>query len=319
MYKYIIKRLLQLIPVILGVSLLIFVIMDMASGDVTAIIAGEGMTEEDIEALRTSLGLNDPLLVRYARYMWNLMHGDMGTSYIYKKPVWDMFITRFPNTLFLASSVTLFAVITSIPLGVYSAVHHGSIGDNISMIVAMLGMSIPNFWFGLMLIIFFSLKLGWLPSSGNDQGLRSVILPALTLGTDKMASLARITRSSMLDVIRADYLRTARSKGVTEKLVIYKHALRNALIPIITNIGGMFAGCLGGATLTESVFTWPGVGSLIIDSIKSRDTIVVTGCIIIKTITISVVLLLVDILYAYVDPRIKSQYAKKGRKKTDEE
>jgi len=319
MYKYICKRLLQLLPVLIGVSLLIFVIMDLASGDVTAIIAGEDMTQAEIEELRRSLGLTDPLLVRYVRYMWNLLHGDMGTSYIYGKPVWDMFITRFPNTLALAAGVTVFAVLTSIPLGVYSAVHHGSLADNISMIIAMLGMSIPNFWFGLMLIIVFSLNLGWFPSAGNDAGLRSLVLPALTLGTDKMASLARITRSSMLDVIRADYLRTARAKGVPERLVIYKHALRNALIPIITNIGGMFAGCLGGATVTESVFTWPGVGSLIIDSIKSRDTIVVTGCIIIKTVTISIVLLLVDILYAYVDPRIKSQYTKKGGKKKNAE
>lgn len=319
MYKYICKRLLQLLPVLIGVSLLIFVIMDLASGDVTAIIAGEDMTQAEIEELRRSLGLTDPLLVRYVRYMWNLLHGDMGTSYIYGKPVWDMFITRFPNTLALAAGVTVFAVLTSIPLGVYSAVRHGSLADNISMIIAMLGMSIPNFWFGLMLIIVFSLNLGWFPSAGNEAGLRSLVLPALTLGTDKMASLARITRSSMLDVIRADYLRTARAKGVPERLVIYKHALRNALIPIITNIGGMFAGCLGGATVTESVFTWPGVGSLIIDSIKSRDTIVVTGCIIIKTVTISIVLLLVDILYAYVDPRIKSQYTKKGGKKKNAE
>lgn len=315
MHKYVFKRLLQLIPVVLGVSLMIFVIMDMASGDVTAVIAGEDMTNEEIEQLREDLGLNDPLLIRYARYMWDLFHGDMGNSYVTKQPVWNMFITRFPNTLALATSVTIFAVVISIPLGVFAAVHHGSLGDNISIVVAMLGLSIPNFWFGLMLIIVFSLNLGWLPSQGNDAGLLSLILPAITLGTDKMASLTRITRSSMLDVIRADYLRTARSKGVTERLVIYKHALRNALIPIITNVGSMFAGCLGGATLTESVFTWPGVGSLIIDSIKSRDTIVVTGCIIIKTITISVVLLMVDILYAFVDPRIKSQYTRKGGKK----
>lgn len=315
MYKYVIKRLMQLVPVVIGVSLMIFAIMDIAAGDVTALLAPEDATQQDIEKLRESLGLNDPLLVRYARYMWNLAHGDMGRSYISDVPVWDLFVSRFPNTLKLATSVTLFAVALSIPLGVYSAVHHGSIGDNIAGIVAMVGLSIPNFWFGLMLIILFSLKLGWLPSQGDEAGILSLIMPALTLGTDKMAGLTRLTRSTMLDVINADYLRTARAKGVTEKLVIYKHAMRNALLPILCNVGSMFAGSLGGATLTETVFAWPGVGRLIIDSINSRDTPVVTGCIIIKTITISVMLLVVDILYAYVDPRIRSQYIRKVEKK----
>ena len=292
MYKYVIKRLLQLIPVVIGVSLMIFVIMDIAAGDVTALLAPEDATQQDIEELRESLGLNDPLLVRYARYMWNLAHGDMGSSYISDEPVWDMFISRFPNTLKLATSVTIFAGIA-----------------------AMVGLSIPNFWFGLMLMILFSLKLGWLPSQGDEAGILSLIMPAITLGTDKMASLTRLTRSTMLDVINADYLRTARAKGVSEKLVIYKHALRNALLPILCDVGAMFAGSLGGATLTETVFAWPGVGRLIIDSINSRDTPVVTGCIIIKTITISVMLLVVDILYAYIDPRIRSQYIRKVEKK----
>jgi len=315
MYKYVIKRLLQLIPVVIGVSLMIFAIMDIASGDVTAFLAPDDATEEDIEKLRETLGLNDPLLVRYGRYMWDFLRGNMGNSFISDEPVLDMFLARFPNTLKLATSVTIFAVVLSIPLGVYSAVHHGSLGDNIAGIAALIGLSIPNFWFGLMLMILFSLKLGWLPSQGNEAGILSLIMPAITLGTDKMASLTRLTRSTMLDVINADYLRTARAKGVSEKLVIYKHALRNALLPILCDIGAMFAGSLGGATLTETVFAWPGVGRLIIDSINSRDTPVVTGCIIIKTVTISVMLLVVDILYAYVDPRIRSQYVRKVEKK----
>jgi len=314
MHRYVIKRILMLIPVIIGVSLLVYFIMDLSAGDVTALLATDDMTDEEIYQLKESLGLNDPLLMRYARYMWKLLHGDLGVSYISGEPVMDMFLNRFPNTVILALGSTLVCIILSIPLGIFSATHHGSLFDNIAMVGGLVGLSIPNFWLGLMLILVFSLKLGWLPSMGADHWY-SIILPAITVGTGWMASLTRTTRSSMLDVIRSDYLRTARSKGVSEKDVINKHALRNALIPIINSIGGTFAGAMGGAALTETVFSWPGVGRLIITSINNRDTDVVTGCIIMKTICISVTLLLVDILYAYVDPRIKSHYVRGGKKR----
>ena len=318
MYKYILKRVLMLIPVILGVSLLVFCIMNLASGDVTAVIGADEMDAQQLYELKERLGLNDPLLVRYADYMWNLItKGDLGNSFVSGTPVMQLFKNRFPNTIKLALGSTLVCIILSIPLGIYSAVHHGSVADNISMVGALLGLSIPNFWLGLMLIVVFALHLGWLPSEGAENW-KSIILPAVTIGTGFMASMTRVTRSSMLDVIRSDYLRTARAKGVPERQVIYKHALKNALIPIITSVGETFATALGGAVVTEAVFSWPGVGRLIIDSIRSRDTMIVVGCIIMKTIVISVILLIVDILYAFVDPRIKSHYAVRRRGKKNE-
>ena len=314
MHRYVIKRLLLLIPVIIGVSLFIFVSMDLATGDVTDSLGGEDMTEEQLHALRERLGLNDPLLVRYGRYMWGLLQGDLGTSALTGKPVMEMYRQKLPATMKLATATTIVAVALSIPLGIFAAKRHGTLADNIAMIGGLLGLSIPNFWLGLMLIIVFSLYLGWLPSQG-DNGILSLILPAITVGTGHMATITRTTRSSMLDVIRSDYLRTARAKGVPEKQVINKHALRNALIPIITVVGAQYAASLGGATLTENVFSWPGLGRLLIDSLNSRDTQVVTGVVIMKTILISVILLLVDLLYAFVDPRIKSQYSRGGKKK----
>ena len=314
MHRYVIKRLLLLIPVIIGVSLFIFVAMELAAGDVTDVLGGDDMTAEQLHALRERLGLNDPLLVRYAKYLWGLLHGDLGNSYITGKPVMEIYIEKLPATMKLATATCIVAVALSLPLGIYAARHRGTIQDNLAAVAGILGLSIPNFWLGLMLIIVFSLYLGWLPSQG-DHGITSIILPAITVGTGHMASITRTTRSSMLDVIRSDYLRTARAKGVPEKQVINKHALRNALIPIITVVGAQYAASLGGATLTENVFSWPGLGRQLIDSLNSRDTQVVTGVVIMKTIMISLILLLVDILYAFVDPRIKSQYARGGKKK----
>ncbi len=226
--------------------------------------------------------------------------------------MWEMFIQRLPATLALSLGAIIVSMIISIPLGVFSAIHNGSLGDNAAMVVALLGLSMPNFWLGLLLIIAFSLQLGLFPSGGMD-GIRSVILPAITIGTGYTAIMTRTTRSSMLDVIRQDYLRTARAKGVPEKVVIRKHALKNALIPIITVIGTQMAACIGGSVLTETVFAWPGVGRLIIDSVNQRDVPAVTGSIIMTTILISILLLVIDLLYAFVDPRIKAQYAKRGK------
>ncbi len=315
MLRYAIKRVLLMIPVVIGVSFLIYCIMAFAPGDIVSVTTGEdNLTEEQIEELRAYYGLDQPLVVRYFNYMNHFIHGDLGTSYITGKPVLDSFLQRLPATLKLAIASMIVSLLISIPLGIYSAVKHGSLQDNVSMIFAMLGLSIPNFWLGLMLIIAFSLYLGLLPSGGST-GFSSIILPAITTGTGLTATLARTTRSSMLDVIRQDYLRTARAKGVAEKSVILKHALRNALIPIITIAGGQFAACLGGSVVVETVFAWPGVGRLIVDSVTSRDTPMVTGCIIMKSTIIGVIILIVDLLYATIDPRIKAQYAKGGRRK----
>jgi peptide/nickel transport system permease protein len=304
----------MLFPVIIGVSLLIFLILNLAPGDIISVISGDGMSAEEVQALRAELGYDKPVLVRYLRYMSGLIRGDLGTSYITGRSVFHAYIERLPATMRLAFSSVLFSILLSIPLGIYSATHKGSIRDNISMVGALLGLSMPNFWLGLLLIIAFSLNIKIFPSSG-DTGFLSLVLPTITVGTGLMATLTRTTRSSMLDVIRQDYLRTARAKGVPEKKVIRKHALKNALIPIITIIGTQLSNVLGGAVLTETVFSWPGVGRLIVDSINQRDIPMVTGCIILKTITITIILLIVDLLYAAVDPRVKSRFAGARKKR----
>jgi len=299
-----------MIPVILGVSFLVYFIMDMAPGDVISVIAGDqNLTTEQLAELRASYGLDKSVFVRYLLYMKNFLRGDLGTSYITHKPVLQSFMEKFPATLMLTIASILVTIIISIPLGIYSALKRGTIKDNVALVLALLGQSIPSFWLGLILIIVFSLNLHWLPSGGIG-GIKNVILPALTMGTGMTAILTRTTRSSMLDVLRQDYLQTARAKGVPEKKVILKHALSNALIPIITIAGSHFAYCLGGSVLIETVFAWPGVGRLIVDSLNSRDTVMVTGCIILKSTIIGFILLLVDLLYAVIDPRIKAQFAK---------
>jgi len=301
----------MLIPIIIGVSFLIYFIMDLAPGDIISQMAAEA-TEDQIQALRHQYGYDRSVFYRYALYMKNLARGDLGTSFLTNKPVWDMYRERLPATLKLALGAMIVSILISIPLGILSAVRSGTIWDNIGMVFALLGLSMPNFWLGLLLIILFSLKLGWLPS-GGDTGFLSIILPAITIGTGHTAIMTRTTRSSMIDVIHQDYLRTARAKGVPEKYVIRKHAFKNALIPIITIIGTQLSVSLGGAVLTETVFAWPGVGRLIIDSVNQRDVPTVTGGIIMTTILISIMLLIVDLLYAYVDPRIKAQYLRKEK------
>lgn len=307
MSRYILKRLLMLIPVILGVSFVVFFIMSLAPGDPVTIIAGAGADETTLEAVRQELGLDQPLLVQYARYMSGLLRGDLGQSYLSNRSVFEEYVTKLPATLELTFWSMLIAVGISLPIGILSAVKQYSLLDNAGMVVALLGVSMPNFWLGLMLIIVFSLHLGWLPSGGSD-GFSSIILPAITVGTGLAALITRMTRSSMLEVIRQDYIRTARAKGIGRRKVIYKHALKNALIPIITVVGLQFGSAMGGAVLTETVFSWPGVGRLIVDSINKKDRPMVIGSIIMTTILVSVIMLIIDIIYAYVDPRIKAKY-----------
>ena len=309
MQRYIIKRLLMLIPVLLGVAFIIFAIMSVAEGDPVYQVAGPDATEEQLEALREEMGLNGSLIERYFRYIGNLLKGDLGVSYVTKLDVMQLYLQRLPNTLRLASIAMLVAVALSVPLGIVAAVNQNSWKDTLAMILALLGLSMPNFWLGLLLMLLFSLKLGWLPS-GGAEGFTSVILPAVTVGVGLAALLTRTTRSSMLDVLRQDYLRTARAKGVSERKVVYVHALRNALIPIITIFGVQFSNVLGGSVLAETVFAWPGVGRLVVDAIDQRDIPTVTGALIMTTMLVTIVNLLVDIIYAYVDPRIKAQYTK---------
>lgn len=309
MHKYIIKRLLMLIPVLLGVAFVIFAIMNVAEGDPVYSVAGPDATPEQLEALREEMGLNGSLIQRYFKYIWNLLHGDLGTSYISKMSVMQLYLQRLPNTLKLASLAMVVAILISVPLGIVAAVKQNTWADTSAMVAALLGLSMPNFWLGLLLMLLFSLKLGWFPS-GGAEGFKSVVLPAVTVGVGLAALLTRTTRSSMLDVLRQDYLRTARAKGVSEKHVVSRHALKNALIPIITIFGVQFSNVLGGSVLAETVFAWPGVGRLVVDAIDQRDIPTVTGALIMTTMLVTVVNLLIDILYAYVDPRIKAQYTK---------
>lgn len=284
--------------------------MNVAEGDPVYSVVSADATEAQIEAAREELGLNGTLLERYFRYVKGMLTGDLGTSYVSKRDVMQTYLERLPNTLKLASVTMVVALAISIPLGIIAAVNQNSIKDTIAMVLALLGLSMPNFWLGLLLIMLFSLKLGWLPSGGYENGMLSLILPAFTIGAGLAAFMTRSTRSSMLDVIRQDYLRMARAKGVSERKVIRKHALRNALIPIITVFGVQFSNVLGGSVLAETVFAWPGVGRLVVDAIDQRDIPMVTGALVMTTMIVSIVNLLIDIVYAFVDPRIKSQYTK---------
>ncbi len=308
MYKYVLKRIAMLIPVMLGVTFIVFTLMYFTPGDPARIILGESAPQESVQQLREEMGLNDPFIVQFGSYIKNIVvKQDLGRSYVSKRNVAEEIMSRFPATLKLASAGVLVAVIIGIPIGIISAVKQYSALDSICMIFALVGVSMPVFWLGLMMILLFSVKLGLLPSSGFDS-FSHLIMPAIALGTGSAAIITRMTRSSMLEVIRQDYIRTARAKGQEERVIVIRHALKNALIPIITVIGLQFGGLLGGAVLTESIFSIPGVGRLMVESIKSRDYPIVQGGVLFIAITFSIVNLLVDILYAYVDPRIKSQY-----------
>lgn len=307
MLRYVLRRIVALIPVILGVTFIVFFILKLAPGDPVKIILGDQASPEAIAQLKMEMGLDKPLLVQYATYMLNLVQGNMGISYASKQPVALEVFSRFPYTLRLSLVATIFSILLAIPLGILAAVKQNSALDNISMIIAMIGVSMPMFWLALLLILFFSLQLGWFPVSGAASW-KSYVLPAFALGFMNMASTARTTRSSMLETIRQDYIRTARSKGVSRGVVIRKHAFKNALIPTITVVGLQIGNLLGGAVLAETVFSWPGIGRLVVQAIAARDIPMVLGCTIVLTICFSVVNLIVDLLYGIVDPRIRTMY-----------
>ena len=308
MIRYILKRLLMMIPVLLGVMFVVFTIMHITPGDPARMILGEGASAEAVEELREELGLNDPFLVQLARYIKQVVFElDLGESYSSKKPVMDELLARFPTTLTLAVLSVLISVVIGVPLGILSAAKPYSILDNIATAIALFGVSMPTFWAGLMAVIIFSVTLGLLPASGS-YGPEYWVLPSAVLGFHSAARIMRMTRSSMLEVIRQDYIRTARAKGQKEWVVITVHALKNAMIPVLTVIGMQFGTLLGGSVLIESVFALPGLGNYIIDSIKTRDNPVVQGGVLMLALAFSFVNLFVDILYGYIDPRIKSQY-----------
>ncbi|MCL2391187.1 MAG: ABC transporter permease subunit [Oscillospiraceae bacterium] len=315
MIRYILRRLLLLIPVIILVSFIVFTLMDLAPGDAISGLDLGNMSMEEIAALRAEMGLDDPLLVRYGRYMFRLVQGDLGVGDFSGISVWENFITRLPNTLILAFFTVIIGVSIAIPLGIFAARRSGKVSDNITTGFTMIGMSMPGFWLGVLMMLLFSDVLGWFPAGGFNHGLRSVVLPAVVASMTLLAACTRQTRSSMLEVLKADYLRTARAKGVSEHAVIRKHALGNALIPIVTTVGVSVAIAVSGTAVIEAVFAWPGVGRFIVESVAARDVTSTTGAVILTTVLYVLILLMVDLAYAFIDPRIRAQYTKSGRKK----
>lgn len=291
-------------PVVFGVLTLVFLLIHLIPGDPVDLMLGENALAIDKEKLRESLRLNETLAVQYMLFIKGVIKGDLGESLHNKEPVIHMILKRYPETIKLTIAAMTLALLISLPIGIYSAVKQYSFMDNCSMFFALLGVSMPNFWLGPLLMILFCVNLGWFPISG-DEGLRSIVLPAVTLGTAMSAILSRMVRSSMLEVINEEYIVTARAKGLSELRVIFRHALKNALVPIITVIGLQFGALLAGAIITETIFSWPGIGRLLIQAINTRDYPLVQGCVLAISISYVLINIITDIAYSYIDPRIK--------------
>jgi peptide/nickel transport system permease protein/oligopeptide transport system permease protein len=303
MIGYIIRRLLMAIPTIFGVILIVFLMVRLLPGDPALVIAGEQATKEEVERIRHELGLDKPMYEQFFIFIGKLFQGDLGRSVRSKRPVVEDLIWYFSNTLQLALGAITFATVIGIIAGVISATKPHSLLDYAITFGSLLGISMPTFWFGLLLQLFFAVWLGWFPAAGMGS-MKHAILPTITMGLFSLANIMRITRSGMLESLSKAYVKTAMAKGLKNRTVIYKHALRNALIPIITIVGLQFGTLLAGAVLTETVFGWPGIGRLLVDSILARDYPVVQGAVLLIAIVFMLVNLVTDILYAYVDPRI---------------
>lgn len=304
MLRFMVKRILWMIPLLLGVTLMVFLILHLTPGDPAALILGDAADQQTIEMLRHEMGLDRPLAVQYLDFVWKALHGDLGTSTHSKRPVVAELKSRLPATLELACSALILAAAIGITVGIVSAVKRYSTFDHAMMLTTLVFASMPSFWLGLILMLVFSVQLGWLPAVGRG-GLSHLILPALTLAATPAALIARLTRSSMLDVVEEDYIRTAHAKGLSEEVVIWKHALKNAMIPIITVIGIQFGGMMGGSVVIESVFAWPGVGKLMVDSILTKNYPVVQGGLLMMAVVVSLINLVVDVTYGLLDPRIR--------------
>ena len=304
MFQYILKRLLSTLPVLLGISLLLFFMLRMLPGDPAQVLAGQMASQEDIKNIRQQLGLDKPIFVQYGIFLSRLAKLDLGRSARTQNPVIKEVWARLPNTMLLAVAAITLACLFGIPAGIISAVRPYTWIDYLFTSMALFGISMPVFWLGLMLVVIFSIMLQWLPAGGTGSW-KHIVLPSFTLAAFVVAFITRITRASMIETLSQDYTTTARSKGLKEQVVIVKHALKNALIPIITVVGLQFGLLLGGAVLTETVFAWPGLGRLIVDSILARDYPVIQGTILIFGLLYILVNLVVDLLYAYIDPRIR--------------
>ncbi|QPC84936.1 ABC transporter permease [Phototrophicus methaneseepsis] len=311
MKQFIFRRLILLIPVVFGVATLTFIMIHAIPGDPIQIMAGEmrDLTPAERERIAESLGLNDPLPVQYVRYMTGLLHGDMGISIASRSAVSYEIAERFPDTFILTISSMLIVIIIAFPLGMISALKHDTWVDKVAMTFALLGVSMPAFWFGIMLMLVFGLYLGWLPTVGQGKTtvefIQSLILPSITLSMILLGLVTRMVRSSMLEVLKRDYVRTAYAKGLANRFVYFRHALPNALIPVLTVLSGQFANLLGGAVVIETVFGWPGLGRLTVNAVFRRDYQVVTGGVLVFAVIVILVNLLNDIFYSLIDPRVR--------------
>jgi peptide/nickel transport system permease protein len=302
--EYLVWRSLQSLLLILLVTFVVFMLLHITPGDPATIILGEQATPEQIADLRRSMGLDQPLPEQYARFLANAVHGDFGMSIRAQRPALEYVLDRLPATLQLSAGAFAFAVLTGIPIGILSAVKRLSVWDHSSMFVALLGQSMPVYWLGLMLIIVFAVQLRWLPASGMGRP-QHLVLPAITLGSFLIGLIIRLTRSSMLEVLNQDYVRTARAKGASERTVLVRHALKNALIPVVTVLGLQMGTLLGGAVITETVFAWPGMGMVTVTAIHQRDYPVVQSAMLVSAVLVVLINWLVDVLYHYLDPRIR--------------
>lgn len=307
MLKYILKRLLLIIPVVIGITLFIYLLLDIGMGDPTALILGPDASAEQDAALRAELGLDKSVFVRYFNYMYNAIQGDLGNSWYNSRPVIDEFLLRLPNTLALAFSALGITIVVGLTFGTLAAVRQNRPIDGITLIFALLFASMPSFWFGLILQIIFCLELQWLPPMGSGT-FKHMILPATTLALGTIASQVRMTRSSILDVVNMNYIRTARAKGAGEFRVVFRHVIRNALMPVVTNWGLTFATAFGGTIISETVFSVPGISTFLINAVKVRDIPIVMGTVIIVSVIVALINLIIDIIYAFIDPRVKAGY-----------
>jgi peptide/nickel transport system permease protein len=312
--RYVVRRLLLLVPVLLGVSVIIFMVLHLAPGDPAEIMLGSQATQADLERLRAELGLTEPLYVQYVHWLGLVARGDLGRSIWMKRPVLAEVLGRFKATLVLTGAALVLSTLGGLALGIASAVRPNSLLDRLSAVASLFGASMPVFWLGIVLMVIFALWLGWLPASGMfapyggghlTDLLAHLALPAFTLAAASVTIIARLTRSTMLETLGQDYIRTARAKGVVERVVVLRHGLKNALIPIVTVVGVQAGYLLGGAVLTETVFAWPGVGTLMVQGILARDFPLVQGCVLVVALSFVVINLIVDLLYAWLDPRIR--------------
>jgi len=303
-WRYVLKRVVLALPVLLGVSVVVFVAIRLIPGDPAQLMAGQAATQEVVQQIRQSLGLDQPVPVQYLYFLRNVVRGDLGRSLFNGAPVVEELAQRFPRTVRLALASMAVASLIGIPAGILAATRRSTWVDTAVMLVALAGVSVPVFWLGLNLILLFSVRLQWLPSFGYETW-RHLVLPSLTLGAASAAIVARMTRSAMLEVLGQDYVRTARAKGLAERVVVNRHALRNALIPVVTVLGLQLGTLLSGAVLTETVFAWPGIGRLLVEAVLARDYPIIQGATLLIAATFVVLNVAVDVLYGLLDPRIR--------------